>query len=83
MLENISEEEYNDAQSKLPDLKKELFNVRYAMALTRDANQLKLLEEKVSLEEIAEKVCGDDKILTLVSDLVPEYNCDCSRERII
>lgn len=47
MLENISEEEYNDAQSKLPDLKKELFNVRYAMALTRDANQLKLLEEKV------------------------------------
>lgn len=42
----------------------------------------KLLEEKVSLEEIAEKVCGDDKILTLVSDLVPEYYCDCSRERM-
>lgn len=42
----------------------------------------KLLEEKVSLEEISEKVCGDDKILTLVSDLVPEYHCDCSRERM-
>lgn len=42
----------------------------------------KLLEEKTSLEEIAEKVCGDDKILTLVSDLVPEYVCDCSRERM-
>ena len=36
----------------------------------------KLLEEKKSLEEIAEKVCGDVKILTLVSDLVPEYHCE-------
>ena len=42
----------------------------------------KLLGDKKSLEEIAELACGDDKILTLISDLVPKYVCDCSRDRI-
>ena len=41
----------------------------------------KLLEEEKSLEEIAELVCGDDKILTLTSNNTPQYKCDCSKER--
>lgn len=41
----------------------------------------KLLEDKKSLEEIAEIVCDDDKILALTSGNVPTYKCDCSKER--
>lgn len=47
MLENITKEEYNEAQSKLPDLKKQLFDVRFSMSITRDVEQLKLLEDRV------------------------------------
>lgn len=55
MLENISEEEYNEAQSKLPELRKRLFDVRYEMALTRDVDKLEDLGAKVKLikKEIA------------------------------
>lgn len=42
----------------------------------------KLLEDKKSLEEIAELVCGDDKLLTLLNDVTPEYHCDCSKDRM-
>lgn len=49
MLENISEEEYNEAQSKLPELRKRLFDVRYEMALTRDVDKLAGLGAKVKL----------------------------------
>ena len=49
MLENISEEEYNEAQSKLPELRKRLFDVRYEMALTRDVDKLEDLGAKVKL----------------------------------
>ena len=48
MLENITKEEYNDAQSKLPDLKRQLFDARFSMATNRDVEQLKLLEGSVS-----------------------------------
>lgn len=41
-----------------------------------------LQADKKSLEEIAELACGDDKILTLISDLLPKYECDCSRLRM-
>lgn len=40
MLENITEEEYNNSQLRASELKKELFNVRYEMALTRDIDKL-------------------------------------------
>lgn len=51
----ITREEYEQAQSKIPELRKLLFDVRYEMALTRDLNKLKELESKVKLikKEIA------------------------------
>ncbi len=55
MLESITEEEYNSAQEKVSVLRKELFEVRFAIATTRDVHELKLLDEKVSVikKEIA------------------------------
>lgn len=46
MLENITEEEYNNSQLRASELKKELFNVRYEMALTKDSNKLNDLETR-------------------------------------
>lgn len=55
MLENITEEEYNNAQLRVSELRKELFNVRCEIALTRDTDKLKILKEKDSVikKEIA------------------------------
>lgn len=51
----ITKEEYEQAQSKIPELRKQLFDVRYEMALTKEINKLKELESKVKLikKEIA------------------------------
>ena len=49
MLEIKSEEEYNLMMDKVTKLKKELFDVRFNMAMTRDVQELKLLEEKVGV----------------------------------
>lgn len=46
MLEGITEEEYNSAQKRVSVLRKELFEVRFAIATTRDINELKMLEKK-------------------------------------
>lgn len=42
----------------------------------------KLLEQNKSLEEIAELISGDDKLLIFEYANSPEYKCDCERSRI-
>ncbi|MBO5349275.1 MAG: Hsp33 family molecular chaperone HslO [Clostridia bacterium] len=42
----------------------------------------KLLEEEKSLEEIAEIISGDDKLIILGDDINPKYKCDCTRKRM-
>lgn len=42
----------------------------------------KLLEEQKSLEEIAELISGDDKLIILGDELNPKYKCNCSRKRM-
>lgn len=42
----------------------------------------KLLEEEKSLEEIAEMISGDDKLIILGDDVNPKYKCNCSRKRM-
>ena len=42
----------------------------------------KLLEDGKSLEEIAELICGDDKLLVFEYATSPIYKCDCEKSRI-
>lgn len=42
----------------------------------------KMLDDKLSLEEIAKKVTGDGNIKVIDKNIFPEYKCDCSREKI-
>ncbi len=42
----------------------------------------KLLDEKLSLEEIAKKVTGDENIKLIEENITPVYKCDCSKEHM-
>ncbi len=42
----------------------------------------KMLDENLSLEEIAKKVTSDEDIEILEDNITPEYKCDCSKEHM-
>ncbi len=42
----------------------------------------KMLDEKLSLEEIAKIVSGDENIKVIEENIIPVYECDCSREKM-
>lgn len=42
----------------------------------------KMLDDNMSLEEIAKKVTGDENVEILEEEIEPEYKCDCSKEKI-
>ena len=39
-----------------------------------------MLDEKLTLEEIAKKVTGDDNVEVVEDDIIPVYKCNCSKE---
>ena len=41
----------------------------------------KMLDEKLSLEEIAKKITGDEDIKLIEDYINPKYQCDCNRNR--
>lgn len=42
----------------------------------------KMLDKKMSLEDIAKNVTGDDKVKIIECNKVPVYECDCSKENM-
>lgn len=42
----------------------------------------RMLDEKLSLTEIAKKITGDDKIKVIEGNITPIYECDCSKEHM-
>lgn len=42
----------------------------------------KMLDENLTLLEIAKKVTGDKEVKVLKEDIMPEYKCDCSKEKM-
>ena len=41
----------------------------------------KMLDEKLSLLDIAKKVTGDKNIKVIDASIEPEYKCECSKEK--
>lgn len=41
----------------------------------------RMLDEKLSLEEIAKKITGDEDIKLIEDDINPKYQCDCNKKR--
>ena len=42
----------------------------------------KMLEEKMQIEDIAKLVSGDDNIKLIEDNIIPVYECDCSKEKM-
>ena len=42
----------------------------------------KMLDENLSLLEIAKKVTGDSKVKVLEENIIPKYECDCSKDHM-
>lgn len=42
----------------------------------------KMLDKEMTLQEIAKNVTGDEKLEILEEDIVPIYECDCSKEHM-
>ena len=41
-----------------------------------------MLDNNLSLEEIAKKVTGDEKVKIIDNSIKPKYECDCSKENM-
>ena len=42
----------------------------------------KMLDQNLSLEEIAKKITGDENVKIIDENIVPIYKCDCSKEHM-
>lgn len=42
----------------------------------------KMLDEKLSLQEIAKRITGDDEVKIIEENITPIYQCDCSKEHM-
>ncbi len=42
----------------------------------------KMLDQELSLEEIAKRITGDENIKKMEEDITPIYECDCSKEHM-
>lgn len=42
----------------------------------------RMLDEKLTLHEIAKKITGDENIKAIEEDITPLYECDCSKEHM-
>ena len=41
-----------------------------------------MLDKQLTLKEIAQKITGDEKIEIIKEDIIPIYQCDCSKEHM-
>lgn len=67
--------------SLMPEASEEEIN-KIEQAVKNADTISKMLDDKISIDEIAKKVTGDDNIQILQEKYSPEYKCDCSREKI-
>lgn len=42
-----------------------------------------MLNKNISLQEIAEKVTGDNNLMVMLGEIKPEYKCNCNKEKFI
>ena len=67
--------------SLMPDAKEE--DIENIEAAIKKADTIsKMLNDEISLEQIARIVTGDNNIKIIDDTIKPEYKCDCSREKI-
>lgn len=51
-------------------------------AIENTESMSKMLDDKLSLQDIAKIVSGDDNIKIIEENIIPAYECNCSREKM-
>ena len=67
--------------SPLPDATTEDI-INLEQAIFKAGAVSKMLDDNLTLEEIAKKVTGDNDLKVIQDNIVPEYKCDCSKENM-
>lgn len=64
----------------MPDATEEIaISIENAIAKAKPISQL--LEENISLEEIAKMVTGDENVTIIEDNIEPKYECDCNKKK--
>ncbi len=63
----------------MPDATEEEIS-KVEQAIFQAGAMSKMLDEKLSLQEIAKKITGDENVQIIEENIIPLYECDCSKE---
>ena len=65
----------------MPDATEEEIS-KVEQSIFRAGAMSKMLDQNLTLEEIARKITGDENVQVIEDDIVPEFKCDCSKEHM-
>ncbi len=65
----------------MPDATEEEIS-KVEQAIFQAGAMSKMLDDNLSLEEIARKITGDEKVEIIEENITPIYQCDCSKEHM-
>lgn len=65
----------------MPDATEEEIS-KVEQAIFKAGAMSKMLDQKLTLEEIAKRITGDEKIEIIEENITPIYKCDCSKEHM-
>ena len=51
-------------------------------AIFRAGAMSRMLDQNLTLEEIAKKITGDENVKIIEDNIIPEFKCDCSKENM-
>ena len=56
--------------------------VAVEQAIFKAGAMSKMLDQNLTLEEIAKKITGDENVEIIENNIAPEFKCDCSKEHM-
>ena len=56
--------------------------IQIEQAIFKAGSMSKMLDEGLTLKEIAQKITGDENVKIIEEDIIPIYKCDCSKEKM-
>lgn len=65
----------------MPDAKEEDISA-VEQSIFKSGAMSRMLDENLTLEEIARKITGDENVKLIEDKIIPEFKCDCSKEHI-
>ena len=65
----------------MPDAKEEDISA-VEQSIFKAGAMSRMLDRKLTLEEIAKKITGDENIKIIEDNIIPEFKCDCSKENM-